>query len=282
MKMNKKQYNNIIEHSLQYDCKETDSSLDTARTVFNNMGVALPQGTQKEVFDIISTNEYMGWKRCTLEEAKEAANNGTAAIGINEDKIVILSAEDEEQPAPQTASVLTLTDDTPAVAVADLQYYAYGLDTTTIYPIDYLTGVQTFSYATDGNIYLSPNFRVGEFRCKDGTDEILIDMSLVRYLQAIRDWAGSSITINSGYRTPVHNQNIGGASGSQHLYGKAADIICSGKTPLQLAQRAETLGMKGIEWNSDLNYTHIDTRSSIWHVKRENGVYINISSFYNL
>ncbi len=128
--MNKKQYNNIIEHSLQYDCNEAQTSLDTARTVFNNMGVALPNGTQKEVFDTISTNEYMGWRKCTLEEAKEAANNGTAAIGISEDKIVILSAEDEEQPAPQTASVLTLTDTTPAISVANLQYYAYSYGTT--------------------------------------------------------------------------------------------------------------------------------------------------------
>ncbi len=163
MKMNKKQYNNIIEHSLQYDCKETDSSLDTARTVFNNMGVALPQGTQKEVYDTISTNEYMGWKRCTLEEAKEAANNGVAATGISEDKIVILSAEDEDQPAPQTASVLTITDSTPALAVANLQYYAYGSMTTTygsIYFANYyyntevgLTGYNPLYGATNSTVY---------------------------------------------------------------------------------------------------------------------------------
>lgn len=122
--MNKKQYN-IIEHSLQYDCKVTDSSLDTARTVFNNMGVALPQGTMKEVYDTISANEYMGWRKCTLEETKDAANNGTAAIGISEDKIVILSAEDEEQPTHQTSSVLTLTDSTPAMVVDSLTFYQY-------------------------------------------------------------------------------------------------------------------------------------------------------------
>ncbi len=131
MRMNKKQYNNIIEHSLQYDCKETDSSLDTARTVFNNMGVALPQGTQKEVYDTISTNEYMGWRECTLEKARENANKGIATIGINENKIIILSAEDEEQPISQTAEVMTLTDSTPAVAVVDLQYYSYSYGGTT-------------------------------------------------------------------------------------------------------------------------------------------------------
>ncbi len=137
--MNKKQYNNIINHSLQYDCKDSENPLDTVRVIFNNMGVALPQGTIKEVYDTVSTGEYMGWKKCTLEEAKEAANNGIAAMGISENKIVVLSAEDDEQPVQQTASVLTLTDNTPAVAVANLQYYSYSYGSTTggsttIYP----------------------------------------------------------------------------------------------------------------------------------------------------
>lgn len=129
--MNKKQYNNIISHSLQYDCKDVENPLDTAKIIFNNMGVALPQGTIKEVYDTVSTNEYMGWKKCTIEEAKEAADKGVAAIGISENKIVVLSAEDEEQPVTQTASVLTLTDNTPAVAVANLQYYSYSYGSTT-------------------------------------------------------------------------------------------------------------------------------------------------------
>ena len=68
--MNKKQYNNIIEHSLQYDCKDTTNSLDTARIVFNNMGVALPKGTIKEVYDTVATNDYMGWRHCNFEKAK--------------------------------------------------------------------------------------------------------------------------------------------------------------------------------------------------------------------
>ena len=132
MKMNKKQYNNIINHSLQYDCKDSENPLDTVRVIFNNMGVALPQGTIKEVYDTVSTGEYMGWKKCTLEEAKEAANNGIAAMGISENKIVVLSAEDEEQPAPKTASVLTLTDNTPIASVLNLDYYSYRYGNTTL------------------------------------------------------------------------------------------------------------------------------------------------------
>ena len=45
---------------------------------------ALPGGDMKEVFETVKTNNYMGWKPCTMEEARAAANNGTAAIGISD------------------------------------------------------------------------------------------------------------------------------------------------------------------------------------------------------
>ena len=72
----------------------------------------------------------MGWKSCTMQEAQDAANNGTAAIGISEDRIVVLSANDEEQPVTQTASVMTLDENTPVSAVEGMRYYSYGYGTT--------------------------------------------------------------------------------------------------------------------------------------------------------
>jgi hypothetical protein len=129
--MNKQQYNNIIEHSLQYDCKHEDDSLDTARTIFNNMGVPLPQGTIKEVYDTLSTNNYMGWRECTIEEAIKNTNSGIATIGINEDKIIVFSAEDEEQTVTQTETVKTLNDNTPARTVSGLKYFTDINETST-------------------------------------------------------------------------------------------------------------------------------------------------------
>lgn len=120
--------------------------------------------------------------------------------------------------------------------------------------------VSTYSLASDGETYLSTNFKVREFRCKDGSDTILIDSDLVTYLQQIRDWAGSSVTINSGYRTASYNEQIGGASNSYHVKGQAADIVVSGKTPLEVARKAEDIGMKGIIKYS--NFVHVDTRTS--------------------
>ena len=150
--------------------------------------------------------------------------------------------------------------------------------------------VVTFSYREHGNLPLSKNFKVREFQCKDGTDEILIDMQLVRYLQQIRDWAGGSITVSSGYRTPSHNASdkVKGSPTSKHLLGKAADIVCSTKTPLELARKAQDLGIPGIEWNPIGNYTHIDTRTDEqWWTRyagKVNGVsqYIKIKSFYDV
>ncbi len=127
--MNKKQYNNVIENTLKHE--QTDDSLSTARAIFDNMGVALPQGDIKTVYETISTDNYLGWKSCTMQEAQEAANNGTAAIGISEDRIVVLSANDEEQPVAQNASVMTLDENTTAYAVAGLEYYSYSYGTTT-------------------------------------------------------------------------------------------------------------------------------------------------------
>jgi len=124
--MNTKQYNNVIDWTLKHDkAAQTTDTLATARAVFNNMGVALPNGSMQEVYETIKTNQYMGWRACTMEEAQQAANKGTATIGISKDRMVILSAIDEEEPVAETATVMTISENTSAYAVAGLEYYAY-------------------------------------------------------------------------------------------------------------------------------------------------------------
>ena len=129
--MNKKQYNNVIDWTLTHDqSAQTEDSLKTARTVFKNMGVALPQGDLKQVSDVLKTDDYMGWRSCTMSEAQAAADRGTAAIGINEEKIIILAANDEEQPVTATASVMTLSDTAAVSTASDLAFYSYSYGTT--------------------------------------------------------------------------------------------------------------------------------------------------------
>ena len=44
-------------------------------------------------------------------------------------------------------------------------------------------------------------------------------------LQPIRDAFGSSIIIDSGFRSKELNKKVGGAQRSDHLYGAAVDIL---------------------------------------------------------
>lgn len=84
--------------------------------------------------------------------------------------------------------------------------------------------VTKYSLAKEGNKQLTKNFKVREFRCKDGSDLILICQETVEILQAIRDYFGKQVVINSAYRTPSWNKKVGGASNSQHVKGTACDI----------------------------------------------------------
>lgn len=57
---------------------------------------------------------------------------------------------------------------------------------------------------------------------------------------------GTSVTINSAYRTLEYNAKIGGATNSYHCRGQAFDIVVKGHTPAEGARYAQTLGILGI------------------------------------
>ena len=79
----------------------------------------------------------MGWRSCTAQEAQQAADKGDAAIAISEDRIIVLSATDEEEPVAQTASVMTLSENTSAYSIDGMSYYSYSYGLTTMYNRDY-------------------------------------------------------------------------------------------------------------------------------------------------
>ena len=128
-------------------------------------------------------------------------------------------------------------------------------------------GVKTYSLKTDGNKYIAEHFRVKEFRCKDGSDKILISAELVQMLEKLRERLGCSININSGYRTKSHNKKVGGSVTSKHMKGLAADIICKrdGKTvpAKEVCCAAQDIGFDGIAFISG-TATHLDVRGYRW------------------
>lgn len=60
-------------------------------------------------------------------------------------------------------------------------------------------------------------------------------------LQPLRDRWGKPLTVNSGYRCPELNKEVGGVETSQHVKGEAADIACD--RPAELAQMAYDMGL---------------------------------------
>ena len=128
--------------------------------------------------------------------------------------------------------------------------------------------LQAYSLARDGEAYLSPHFRVQEFRCKDGSDPVFVDTALVELLEQLRAHFGKAVTITSGYRTPAHNAAVGGAKNSQHLYGRAADIRVQGVCVEEVAAYAERLmpdwggvGRYPVKAGRATGWVHVDTRA---------------------
>lgn len=122
------------------------------------------------------------------------------------------------------------------------------------------------TYKKDQKIKLSANFNSNEFACKGKgcCSATLIDEKLVGFLQKIRTHFGKSVVINSAYRCAKHNKAVGGASGSRHTKGQAADIVVSGVKPKEVAKYAESIGVLGIGLyeDKDGNFVHVDTRTS--------------------
>lgn len=121
--------------------------------------------------------------------------------------------------------------------------------------------VREYSLRRDGDLQLSPHFRLSEFASKDGSDKVLVDDALVDLLEQIREAAGGAVTINSAYRSPAHNAAVGGVSSSQHLYGRAADVVVEGASPLLVGQIAEYYLDRRGGIGVYQTFTHVDTRA---------------------
>lgn len=117
------------------------------------------------------------------------------------------------------------------------------------------------------NNKLTDNFSMDEFECKCGC--VMPEFvkknvkELAENLQVIRDIHGK-IDLTNSYRCKEHNADVGGSVNSQHLKGKAADIISSDINPEDMAtivddlMKSENFELGGIGiYNT---FTHVDIR----------------------
>ena len=99
---------------------------------------------------------------------------------------------------------------------------------------------------------ISKNFSYSEFEASDKADEKGICNVITTFevrdavkalvdtvLQPLRDAWGKPLHVNSGYRCPELNKEVGGMPTSQHVKGEAADVACD--KPVELARLAKAL-----------------------------------------
>lgn len=73
-------------------------------------------------------------------------------------------------------------------------------------------------------------------RLPNGIEEN-IEALVKNVLDPARRKLGKAVTVNSGFRCPLHNSTVGGVAGSQHIKGEAADLNAgSPKDNLKLAR----------------------------------------------
>jgi len=101
----------------------------------------------------------------------------------------------------------------------------------------------------------SAHFYFREFKSK-GNGWIKVNRALVRALEKLRRYG--RVSILSGYRDPRHNQNVGGASSSQHMYGTAADLI-SPHAPLNYVRNLKVFSGIGVS-RATGRVIHVDVR----------------------
>ena len=117
---------------------------------------------------------------------------------------------------------------------------------------------------------LTNNFNKAEFDCKCGCEmpkEVLINIQkLANQLQILRNKVGVSVKINSAYRCIKHNKSIGGVSNSQHVLGKASDVVISGFKASKTFDLISDLINDGDMLQGGLgaynSFTHYDTRKT--------------------
>lgn len=107
---------------------------------------------------------------------------------------------------------------------------------------------------------LSKHFKREEFACPHcGLDTI--DYELVNVLETVREHFNKPVIINSGYRCPAHNAAVGGSENSQHLYGRAADIVVKDVLPEDVHAFLESYAPDKYGLGLYPTWVHIDTRS---------------------
>lgn len=115
-----------------------------------------------------------------------------------------------------------------------------------------------------GDGMLSQHFSKAEFACnhcgKLHPSGVMPPRELLVILESVRARFGVPVVVNSGYRCPVHNENVGGAKASRHMEGDASDIMVKGVDPKEVYKYLDAMVGDAGGVGSYSNFTHVDVR----------------------
>lgn len=120
-----------------------------------------------------------------------------------------------------------------------------------------------YSLKNDGDRNITNHFKIKEFRCKDGSDQIMIEEELCVKLEELRNKLNKPVQVLSGYRTKEYNKKVNGAEKSYHLTGSAADIKVKDTDVKLIAIVAAKVGFSGIGVYD--TFVHVDVRKDDYY-----------------
>jgi len=95
------------------------------------------------------------------------------------------------------------------------------------------------------------------------TPRVVANLTRVaKLLEQVRKAVGGPVTVSSGYRSRDLNKAVGGAAGSAHVEGLAADILAPGWTPLKLAQTIRAASIEFDQLIYEGTWVHIGLSNS--------------------
>ncbi len=113
--------------------------------------------------------------------------------------------------------------------------------------------------------YVSPHFMQAEFACnhcgKLHPQNPTPPQEVLAWLENIRShFNDTPVNVNSGYRCPTHNRNVGGATSSLHLEGQAVDFYIRDVSPALVYDYCnELIDVSGGVGRYN-TFTHVDNR----------------------